>query len=274
MATSRIVRLAIAVVLACAGSISALPPSSPASSEQAVTVTWTTKKHTLTDGRTYFVRAPSCRPIGSPGCRSYLRRERAVVVFLHAAAGAEDANTAAGLLAGLHSISRDTIFAFGVSKGGTRRWDAGFCCTSQRVDDVGYVTRVVNKIALRWRVDRDRIGAMGLSNGGMLALRAICDRPDFITAAVALAATYVDSCTTGRVRIGQWHGARDESVPLNGGRAVLNGAEQTLPPVVSLAQRMAPGSTYELRVLPNRGHAMAWAQFRQATHWLLTRLRP
>lgn len=266
------VRLGIIAILAFAGSLSALPPSSPAPAEGAVTITWSTKQRTLADGRTYFARVPTCSPVRSAGCQEFLGRDRAVVLFVHGAGGAEDPETAAGLLGGLHRLSRDTIFAFAVSKGGSRRFDAGFCCTSERVDDVGYLSRVVNHIANRWAVGRQRVGAFGLSNGGMLALRAICERPDFFAAAVALAGTYDGDCRSGRTRIGQWHGGRDTTVPLNGGPAVVGGTQHDLPPVVSLAQRMAPGSVYELHVLPHRAHAMAWNQFRQGTRWLVAHL--
>lgn len=215
---------------------------------------------------------PTCSPAGSPECTAYLRRERTVIFYLHGAGGPEDLETASGWLGGLHALSRDTIFVYAVSKDGTRRWDAGFCCTQEPVDDVGYLARVVNNIDLTWPVDRQRVAALGLSNGGMLALRAICDRPDVLGAAVALAGTYDGTCDAGRVRIGQWHGARDAVVPLNGGTVMVDGAQRTLPPIASLAQRMAPGSIYELRVLPNQAHAMSWTQFRQSTRWLLARL--
>jgi poly(3-hydroxybutyrate) depolymerase len=283
-ATLRGVRLAMVAVVAFAAGLSAAPssppssPSSPTTAPElveagaAVTVTWSTKKRTLSDGRTFFVRVPACSPYRSPGCREFRGRERALVIFLHGADGAEDAETAAGWLGGLHALSRDTIFAFGVSKNGTRRWDAGFCCTANPVDDVGYLARVVNKVAGKWSVDRKRVGAIGLSNGGMLALRAICELPDKFAAATALAATYDQGCDLGRVRVGQWHGGRDATVPLNGGTVTVDDEQRTLPPVASLAQRMASGSVYELHVLPNRAHAMAWPQFRQATRWLVAHL--
>jgi poly(3-hydroxybutyrate) depolymerase len=272
MVVLRVVRLAVILVVALAGSLWSLLLTPPAPAEQAVTISWTTKERALSDGRAFFVRVPTCSPYRSPGCRQFRSKDRAVVIFLHGANAAEDPQTATGWLGGLHALSRDTIFAFGVSKDGTRRWDAGFCCTDNPVDDVGYLARVVNNIAGRWSVDRRRVGAMGLSNGGMLALRAICERPGTFAAAAALAATYDHSCDAGRVRVGQWHGGRDTTVPLNGGTARVGDTERTLPPVASLAQRMAPGSSFELHVLPNRAHAMAWTQFRQATRWLVAHL--
>jgi poly(3-hydroxybutyrate) depolymerase len=238
----------------------------------AVAVTWPTKKRTLGDGRTYFVRAPVCTPAGSAYCKDFLQRERAVVFFLHGATGAEDRETASGWLGGLHALSPDTIFVFGVSKDGSQRWDAGFCCTPEPVDDIGYLERVTKSIARSWTVDLRRVGAMGLSNGGMLALRVACERPDLIATVAALAATFDGSCDAGRVRIGQWHGASDTTVPLDGGTSTVGDTSTTFPPVASLAERMAKRSMFQLRVLPGRGHAMSWAEFKAATRWLLAHL--
>jgi poly(3-hydroxybutyrate) depolymerase len=212
----RTLRLGAVLLLTAAMSLSALPPPAPATASGA-TVTWPAKKRTLADGRTYFVRAPVCRPAGSAYCKDFLDRRRPVVFFLHGATGAEDRETAAGWLGGLHSLSPDTIFVFGVTEDGSQRWDAGFCCTSEPVDDLGYLARVVKHVSRTSKVDQGRVGAMGLSNGGMLALRAACQRPDLIATVAALAATFDGPCDTGRIRVGQWHGADDTTVPLNGG---------------------------------------------------------
>jgi poly(3-hydroxybutyrate) depolymerase len=272
MGTHRKVQLGIIVIVAFAACFSALPPPTPATADGSVTITWSTRKRTLDDGRRYFVRAPECSPAGARGCQEFLGHERAVIINLHGAGGAEDRDTASGWLGGLHSLSRDTIFVFGVSKDGSRQWDAGLCCTSEPVDDVGYLERVVNDVAASWAVDRRAVGAMGLSNGGMLALRVACERPDLIRTAAALAATYDGTCDRGRVRIAQWHGAVDTTVPLDGGTTTVRGTTRTYPPVASLAERMAGGSVFQLRVIPGRGHSMTWTDFRQATLWLVARL--
>ncbi len=191
-------------------------------------------------------------------------------MFLHARGAAEDRPAATSWLRTLHGIADNTIFAFGVSKDGSREWDAGLCCTSGPVDDVGYLKRLVNNVARSWTVDHTRVGAMGLSNGGMLALRTACQRPDLYPTAVALAAVYDGACDNGPVQIGQWHGAVDATVPLNGGHVTIRGQAYDLPPVASLAQRMNADSVFELRVIPERGHAMTSTDYRQATEWLLS----
>ena len=236
-------------------------------------MTWPAKKRTLEDGRTYFVRAPVCRPARSAYCQDFLQRPRRLVFFLHGATGDEGRETASGWLGGLHSLSPNTIFVFGMTKDGSGRWDAGFCCTSEPVDDIGYLTDVVEDISHKWQVDPLRVGAMGLSNGGMLALRTACERPDLIATVTALAATFDGSCDAGRIQVAQWHGADDRTVPLDGGTFTFGGRTITLPPVASLPERMTEDSTFRLRVLPDRGHAMSWDEFTAATRWLVKHLR-
>ncbi|PWN03639.1 hypothetical protein DJ010_05965 [Nocardioides silvaticus] len=271
MARRRILRAGVVLLLACALGLPALPPPAPAATSSPV-VTWPAKKRTLEDGRTYFVRAPVCKPARSAYCQKFLQRRRSLVFFLHGATGDESREAASGWLGGLHSLSRDTIFVFGLTENGQGRWDAGFCCTAQPVDDIGYLADVVGDVSRRWRIDRTRIGAMGLSNGGMLALRAACERPDLLATVAALAATFDGPCDVGRIRVRQWHGEDDRTVPLEGGTFTFGGRVITLPPVASLPERMAEESTFGLRVLQDRGHGMSWSEFSAATKWLVRRL--
>ena len=250
-------------------------PAAPAPASVAskgANLVWKTTRRVLDDGRIYFLRAPHCDK-HNPACVDQLARPRGVVFFLHAAGAAEDRDMATSWLQGLNGFGPDTIFVYGVSQGGTKRFDAGFCCTEEPVDDMGYLIDVVDDIASDWGVDPDRVGATGLSNGGMLALRAGCERPDVFPVVVGLAATYPGSCDAGKVRIGQWHGGDDPTVPLEGGTVTILGHTRDIPPVASLAQRMARGSLFMLRVIPGRGHSMTWKDFGRSTAWLLDNFR-
>ena len=272
MEASRLVRLLVVAALVLTALVSAGPAGSAGTGDRGLTIKWITTRRTLDDDRSYFLRAPHCGPEGSAGCADFLARPRSVVFFLHGAGGAEDRDTAASWLQGLNGFGPETIFVYGVSKGGTRRFDAGFCCTEEPVDDLGYLLRVVDDIDRTWAVDRSRVGATGLSNGGMMALRAGCERPDVFRVVTGLAATFPGACDVGRLRVGQWHGADDPTVPLNGGTVNLLGHEREIPPVASLSQRMKPGSVYMLRVIPGREHSMTWTDFRRSTTWLLDNL--
>ncbi|KAA1415010.1 prolyl oligopeptidase family serine peptidase [Nocardioides humilatus] len=281
MKSSRIGRLLFVGLLVMVGLVPAPPAgstgstlaSSSAPSSTAAALTWKTYRRVLDDGRAYFVRGPSCSTRAAAGCSDQLAKDRGLVFFLHGAGGAEDGDTARSWLQGLNGFGPDTIFVYALSKDGTLRWDAGFCCTEEPVDDVGYVLDVLDDIGKTWAINPDRIGATGLSNGGMLSLRLACERPDVFPVVAALAATYVGPCDTAKVKIGQWHGAADPRVPLDGGTVTLLGQEREIPSVASLAARMKGGSTFMLRVIPRREHSMTWKDFRHSTTWLLDTMR-
>ena len=60
---------------------------------------------------------------------------------------------------------------------GRRAWNAGICCAFALRNDVGYLVDVVNASSQAVPVDATRVYVVGFSNGGMMALRAICSAP-------------------------------------------------------------------------------------------------
>jgi polyhydroxybutyrate depolymerase len=74
-----------------------------------------------------------------------------------------------------------------------RHWNAGLCCATgniQERDDVGFVRRVIEDIAARFRVDASRVYLTGFSNGGMLAWRFAAEHPERVAGVAAVAATF------------------------------------------------------------------------------------
>jgi poly(3-hydroxybutyrate) depolymerase len=98
-----------------------------------------------------------------------------------------------------------------------RAWNAGTtCCGGVTIDDVTYLRHVVAAVAGRTPVDLRRVYVLGLSNGGMMALRAVCDAPDLFAAAGSVAGPYLG----GRCGRPVWlhlHGGNDPIVPYAGG---------------------------------------------------------
>lgn len=276
MGTTHRTRLGIIALLAAALTLAASPPSpqADASTAVAVTVSWRTEQRSLADGRTYFVRGPHCSPVEATECATFRERVRPLVAWFHSANAAEDADTAHLWLGSLQPLTRDAILVFGVSEGGSKLWDAGICCTAGAVDELGYLRRVVDDVAATWTVDRARVGVVGFSNGGMLAERAACERPELVRAAVSLSGSYAGACDVAPTRIAQWHGANDQVAPLNGGYIKVFGEARRMPPAASLGQRMPLGSVFELFVRPGRGHILPWADFKDAVRWLVARLAP
>ena len=69
-------------------------------------------------------------------------------------------------------------------------WNSGpRCCSpanANGVDDVGFLTRVIEEVAALVPIDRGAVFANGMSNGGYMAARLMCDAPDAFVAAASV----------------------------------------------------------------------------------------
>lgn len=116
------------------------------------------------------------------------------------------------------------VYLEGTSKRGRlKAWNAGKCCASamkDNVDDVGYVSKVIDILTSQYGADPARIYATGHSNGGMMSYRLACELPDKIAAIAPNAGQDVtrESCKTGRtVPILHLHGKEDKCAAYYGG---------------------------------------------------------
>jgi polyhydroxybutyrate depolymerase len=69
-------------------------------------------------------------------------------------------------------------------------WNAGACCgwaVASRVDDVGFAIALIDDLAARVPLDRERIYATGLSNGSMMAYRLAAEAAHRIAAVAGVA---------------------------------------------------------------------------------------
>jgi polyhydroxybutyrate depolymerase len=69
-------------------------------------------------------------------------------------------------------------------------WNAGTCCgyaAIKNIDDVGYVRELLAQISEKLPVDRRRVYATGLSNGGMMSHRLAAQASDVIAAVAPVA---------------------------------------------------------------------------------------
>lgn len=93
------------------------------------------------------------------------------------------------------------------------RTDAAFAAP-----DVAFARRVVEDVAGVIDLDRDRVFAVGMSNGGGMAGRLGCDASDVFAAVGAVAAAHgLGSCGAERpVPVIAFHGDADRIVPIDG----------------------------------------------------------
>jgi len=122
---------------------------------------------------------------------------------------------------------------------GDQFWNATDACCGfgTSVDDVAYVTAVIDDISTNYDIDPKRIFLMGHSNGGFMSYRMACDKSDRIAAIASLAgATFDDTkkCAPSEpVSVLQVHGTADGTISYTGGvipvvNGTYPGAEQSV----------------------------------------------
>ncbi len=103
-----------------------------------------------------------------------------------------------------------------------KTWNGGGCCGSavtNDIDDVGFIDALLEELEATLCVDRRRVYASGMSNGGIMTHRLACELPDrFAAFAPVAAAEMASSCTPSAARpLMHVHGTADGHVPPAGG---------------------------------------------------------
>lgn len=169
-------------------------------------VAGTTEQVLEHDDRTrhYRVYRPAALPARPP-----------LVVVLHGGLGTgEQAQRAYGWDAQADAGGFVVAYPDGID----RAWNAGGCCGNPArtgVDDVGFLTRMIDELVRTVSIDRDRVYLTGMSNGAMMAYSMACRTS--IAAVGAVAGTLLDDCPhpspTSVIHV---HGTDDENVRYDG----------------------------------------------------------
>ncbi len=149
-----------------------------------------------------------------------------VIILLHYATGtAEDIANATRI--------GDLVAATGawaiVPEGRNQRWnDDPESATG--ADDVGYLAKVIETATARYALDPTRIYVAGMSNGGFMATRLACERPELIAAVASVAASmrpsHARACASGQTMpMMLTLGTSDLYVWYNGGLGLMSAQE-------------------------------------------------
>lgn len=148
-----------------------------------------------------------------------------VVIYVHGGAG----NKKSAYMDGVDEYSDKFGFILaipegtGVIKFGDLRagwnggdWETGVCCGD--VDDVGFISEMIEELKRKVNVDEKRIYATGISNGGLMTNRLGCELSDKIAAIAPVAPSAVMSnCNPSRpVPVMVIHGTADPANPPDG----------------------------------------------------------
>ncbi len=165
--------------------------------------------HSLSFGgldRSYLLYIPDGLPKPAP-----------LVVMLHGGFGsAQQAERAYGW----DQLADSAKFVVGYPDGEGRAWNTnGGCCGRpgrEGVDDVGFITAVVNDISANVGVDANRMYATGISNGGMMSYALACNTGTF-AAIGADSATQLDACAAPHpTSVMHIHGTADRLIRYDG----------------------------------------------------------
>ena len=149
-----------------------------------------------------------------------------LVILLHGYGATGDIQN---LYLGVESLAERHGFLY-VHPDGTKNalgdqfWNAtDACCGAglSTVDDVAYLTGIIDSVSAQYDVDPKRIYFMGHSNGGFMSYRMACELSDRVAAVASLAgATFLDTsqCTPSQpVSVLQVHGTADATIKYDGG---------------------------------------------------------
>jgi polyhydroxybutyrate depolymerase len=169
-----------------------------------------TSLHTMAFGgldRTYRVYRPAGLAAAAP-----------LVVMLHGVSGSgEQAENTYGW----DPLADSAKFVVAYPDGVGRAWNGHGCCgraARENVDDVGFITAMVGQISAAMAIDKARVYATGMSNGGIMSYALACNSGIF-AAIGPNSATQLDACAaphpTSVIHI---HGTADRLVPYDGGQ--------------------------------------------------------
>jgi len=101
-------------------------------------------------------------------------------------------------------------------------WNASTCCgyaMQHRVDEAAFVAALLDDLEASFAIDRSRVYATGISNGGMMAYLSACALADRFAAIAAVAGELtVADCRPARpVPVLVIHGSADQNLPYDGG---------------------------------------------------------
>jgi polyhydroxybutyrate depolymerase len=208
--------LAIVVVLSSLSCSTSLRASSASASLQPGTL-----PHDGLD-RSYWVYAPDSLDAGTPA---------PLVLALHGGGGTgKGMCTLAG---GLMAVADEQGLLLVCPDGVERHWNDGrgiddWRAHAEKIDDVGFLTALVEQLSEQWSIDREAVFVTGISNGGLMSYRMACERADLVRAIAAVTASLPETleCEPSRpVSVLILNGTDDPLVPYEGGEVTVLGRQ-------------------------------------------------
>ncbi len=168
--------------------------------------------------RNYIVHLPPKEKMNTP-----------VPLLFHLHGGGGTAKGTAGLTFGrFNALADQEGFIVVYPNAINKNWNdgrklEGELAWKEDIDDVGFITAIVNEIKQKYNIDESRIFTTGMSNGGFMSSRLLCDRANIFRGGAILTASlskdYMPKCNPEKpVAVMVMNGTDDPLVPYNGGQ--------------------------------------------------------
>ena len=190
--------------------------------------TCASKRGTTTNDQTYTLQHDGIK-------RNYIvhippadKLQKPVPLLFHIHGGGGTAKGTAGLTFGRFNELADrdgfiVVYPNAIDK----NWNDGrkladVKASEENIDDVGFIIAIVNEIKQKYKVDATRIFTTGMSNGGFMSSRLLCDRAGIFRGGAILTASlskdYLPKCDPQKpVAVMVMNGTDDPLVPYDGG---------------------------------------------------------
>jgi polyhydroxybutyrate depolymerase len=100
------------------------------------------------------------------------------------------------------------------------------------VDDVGFISAIIDTLVARYDIDMNRVYVCGFSNGAHMTFKLVCQLRHRFAAGASVAGALLncrtDNCPVGAIPILICNGTRDKTIPYDGGIDGTFSVEETL----------------------------------------------
>lgn len=107
------------------------------------------------------------------------------------------------------------------AEGESQAWAGAPYARTSTKQDIAYTRAIIDDLVEHYGADRDRVTAVGLSNGGGMVASLACHAPELVSGIASVAGAYynptVEGCKSGAVPTLIMHGTNDNVVAYNGG---------------------------------------------------------
>lgn len=173
--------------------------------------------------RSYYLYVPSSYP---PTLEDGSTSPAPLLIVLHGGGGRGQSMETL-TRGGFNTLAERDGFLVVYPNGIDNQWNDGRDVPSstahrEDVDDVGFISQLIDHLGADYTLDYGRVYATGISNGGMMSYRLACELDERIVGIAAVAATmplsYVETCQPGYpLPVMIINGTEDPLVPYEGG---------------------------------------------------------